>query len=91
MEALIKVWSCYTAIYTYVYIRAITNASCPCSSVPNTQHNYFSVKSKGICYAAAQLELEQPFCELPAQEVFTLHVFRSVSNGRGPCGLFWLL
>lgn len=71
MQALIEAWSGYTAICTRVYTQAVTDASCPCSSKPDTQHNDFGVKREGIWYDGCRPQLQQPFCELPASEVFT--------------------
>lgn len=58
----------------HIYICIYTNClKCFMSMLKCTKHPAqcdFSMKSKGIWYAAAQLELGQPFWELPAQEVF---------------------
>lgn len=71
MQALIEAWSGYTAICTRVYTQAVTDASCPCSSKPDTQHNDFDVKKRRDLVCGCGPQLQQPFCELPVSEVFT--------------------
>lgn len=43
MQALVKAWSCYMAIYMYVYVLSIINVSCWLTSVPTIQYSVTSV------------------------------------------------